>query len=287
MSSISLINISTNIIYTLIDVEDIFKDLKRNTIHIQYDKKHATFSLSEYNILGEGDGVPGPQGPEGPPGPKGDKGDTGDIGPQGIQGNTGPQGLTGEQGPAGTNGVGVPAGGTTGQILAKASNTDFDTEWIAAPTGGSFQFPVGYVYISSDPTNPATLFGYGTWEVFAAGKTLVGLDAGDTDFDTVLETRGSKIHTLTVDEIPSHTHVQNPHTHVQNAHQHTGITASNTVATSGANPGRGTGTQGTIATTNATAVNQDATAVNQNTGGGAAHNNIQPSIVVYMFRRTA
>lgn len=40
-------------------------------------------------------------------------------------------------GPAGANGVGVPAGGTTGQILAKNSNTDYDTEWVDDAGGGT------------------------------------------------------------------------------------------------------------------------------------------------------
>lgn len=49
-------------------------------------------------------------------------------------------GLTGAQGPAGaagTDGEGVPVGGTTGQVLAKASDTDYDTEWVAASAGGA------------------------------------------------------------------------------------------------------------------------------------------------------
>ena len=40
-------------------------------------------------------------------------------------------GAVGPQGPAGANGQGVPVGGTTGQVLAKASGTDYDTEWVA------------------------------------------------------------------------------------------------------------------------------------------------------------
>ena len=51
----------------------------------------------------------------------------------------GPQGPTGAVGPAGADGadgVGVDAGGTTGQVLAKASGTDYDTEWVDQTGGG-------------------------------------------------------------------------------------------------------------------------------------------------------
>lgn len=46
---------------------------------------------------------------------------------------TGVTETTGEQGPQGETGaagVGVPSGGTTGQVLAKASATNYDTEWV-------------------------------------------------------------------------------------------------------------------------------------------------------------
>ena len=72
-------------------------------------------------------GERGPQGIQGPPGATGPKGDTGATGPKGDTGDTG------EQGPAG---VGVPAGGSAGQVLAKASGTDYDTEWINQSGGG-------------------------------------------------------------------------------------------------------------------------------------------------------
>ena len=64
---------------------------------------------------------------------QGDKGDKGDTGEQGPQGEIGPQG---EQGEKGEPGEGVPTGGTTGQILQKKSNDDFDTEWINPPITG-------------------------------------------------------------------------------------------------------------------------------------------------------
>lgn len=92
-------------------------------------------------------GIQGEKGDTGEQGPKGDKGDTGVQGPKGDtgatgatgpKGDTGPQGetgatgATGPQGPAGADGVGVPAGGTTGQVLKKASGTDYDAEWADA-----------------------------------------------------------------------------------------------------------------------------------------------------------
>jgi len=47
----------------------------------------------------------------------------------------GPQGPAGTNGTNGTNGQGVPTGGTTGQVLRKASGTNYDTEWAAAASG--------------------------------------------------------------------------------------------------------------------------------------------------------
>ena len=121
--------------------------------------------LSTVQIAGGGGGehvpIPGPEGPEGPPGPKGDKGDTGPAGPKGEpgpQGEQGPKGDTGERGPEGPQGAqgeqgipgakgeqgspgaqgepgpGVPLGGTAGQVLAKASEADYDTNWVDGVT---------------------------------------------------------------------------------------------------------------------------------------------------------
>lgn len=60
-------------------------------------------------------------------------------------------------------------------------------------------YPVGSIYINAtDATNPATLLGFGTWTAFGAGKVMVGIDSGDTDFDTAEETGGSKTGTFDV-----------------------------------------------------------------------------------------
>lgn len=135
-------------------------------------------------------------------------------------------------------------------------------------TGGELQingtnvlekvYPVGSIYINaSNSTNPATLLGFGTWVAFGAGKVIVGLDSSDTDFDTAEETGGAKTHTLTTSEIPSHTH---------------------SLSTSD-NPG-GTGA---IEVAGGAPTSTQTT---QATGGGGAHNNLQPYIVAYMWKRT-
>jgi hypothetical protein len=133
----------------------------------------------------------------------------------------------------------------------------------ASPPGGSEAFPVGSVFIAVVSTNPATLLGYGTWSAFGAGRVLVGLDAGQTEFDTVEETGGAKIHTLTEAEMPAHVHNQ---TRLPTA---TGGVTGFTVDTS---------MSGTPATTGVDTGSK---------GGGGAHNNLQPYIVVYMWKRTA
>lgn len=54
--------------------------------------------------------------------------------------------IKGEQGEAGAKGdagEGVPIGGMTGQILAKKTDADYDTEWIAVTSGGSSELPTG------------------------------------------------------------------------------------------------------------------------------------------------
>jgi len=53
------------------------------------------------------------------------------------------------------------------------------------------------------------------------GRVPVGQDTAQAEFNVLGEVGGAKTHTLSVTEMPSHTHVQNSHTHVQDAHNHT------------------------------------------------------------------
>lgn len=63
----------------------------------------------------------------------------------------GGSGGSGTQGPAGADGEGVPTGGTAGQILAKIDSTDFNTEWVDAPTGGSGSGSSTFVGLTDTP----------------------------------------------------------------------------------------------------------------------------------------
>ena len=101
-------------------------------------------------------GIQGETGATGATGPQGPQGEKGDTGPQGPQGEQGIQGIQGPAGTNGTDGIGVPAGGTTGQVLSKASGTDYDTEW-TTPQGGSAD---EYTYAILE--NPSKADGTGT-----------------------------------------------------------------------------------------------------------------------------
>lgn len=142
-------------------------------------------------------------------------------------------------------------------------------------------YPVGCIYTTTVSTNPATVFGFGTWAAFGSGRCLVGLDSGQTEFDTVEETGGAKTHTLTTGEMPAHSHgVTDPgHTHVE----------QNNSATTGGLAGwaaRDTSTSTPVATGYSTQSAVTGVTID-NAGSDGAHNNLQPYIVVYFFKRTA
>lgn len=68
-------------------------------------------------------------------------------------------------------------------------------------------YPVGSYYMSSVNTNPATLFGVGTWSRIP-GRMLIGVDESDPTFSGPNLTGGEKAHTLSVSEVPSHSSSQ-------------------------------------------------------------------------------
>lgn len=123
-------------------------------------------------------------------------------------------------------------------------------------------YPVGSIFQSTNNTNPSTFIG-GTWERFGNGRVLVGVDEADTDFSTPNKTGGDKTHKLTADEM-AHKHIQ---TEQFNSAYSTNTGHKFTVGESVASDV--IKTSGVVDVTN------------------QAHNNLQPYITVYMWRRTA
>ena len=96
---------------------------------------------------------------------------------------------------------------TFGDNTTKFATTAFVQAALAAI------YPVGSIYTNAtNSTNPGTLFGFGTWVAFGAGRVMVGFNGSDPLFDAAEETGGSKdavvvshTHTATVTD-PGHTH---------------------------------------------------------------------------------
>lgn len=121
-----------------------------------------------------------------------------------------------------------------------------------------FIYPVGSIYMSYSHNDPASMFG-GTW-VRLTGGFLWASQAGDI----IGQTGGEKTHTLTVDELPAHTHT---------------IPVANTAT-------------GSNTASNKIRYNNDASSyigsiASDSTGEGTAHNNMPPYIQVSIWRRTA
>lgn len=136
-------------------------------------------------------------------------------------------------------------------------------------------YPVGSIYINAtSSTNPATLLGFGTWVAFGAGRVPVGLDAGNAAFDTAEETGGSA-DAITV----SHTHTA---TVTDPGHVHTIATFDNLQGGSNGPNVRGSGSAN--ATTNSAVTGISVS--NSTTGSSGTNANLQPYIVVRMWKRT-
>lgn len=159
-----------------------------------------------------------------------------------------------------------------GNLTVKSITTETET---SVSVDMNTIYPVGSIYMSVNNVNPSTLFG-GTWKQI---KDKFLLSCGDVY--TAGTTGGEATHTLTTNEMPQHTHIQNAHSHTQNYHTWYND-ASNYDARLASSSGGYHGMAGTYGY-----ATQAATAVNQNTGGSQAHNNMPPYLAVYMWKRTA
>lgn len=133
-------------------------------------------------------------------------------------------------------------------------------------------FPVGSIVIKADNEDYSNWLGF-TWERTLVGRVAVGINSSDTDFDTIGETGGEKTHTLTTQEMPSH--------------DHAGLRwiGNNNYPIS---LNQGSASSGYQLQYNATANPFSEGTINTNTtGGGQAHNNLQPYQVVAYWKRVS
>ena len=134
------------------------------------------------------------------------------------------------------------------------------TSWVVE--GIDNFYPIGSIYQSTAPTNPATFMG-GVWERFGNGRVLVGVDETDADFNAANKQGGEKAHTLTIDELPSHSHRQ--YVSANNGNDSIRRDWDSDGSGRAYDQGMNTGS----------------------TGGDKPHNNLQPYITIYRWHRIA
>lgn len=177
-------------------------------------------------------------------------------------------------------------------------------------------YPVGSIYMSleQDEETKDTDGKYGC-KLANLGGTWARLEdrflVGASSTYVINTTGGEATHTLTVAEMPSHTHTQNSHTHTQAAHRHSllggksniNLWSANAISlkhsssksaclaaveltpSSDTNVYQSTNSNSQYYVQTTTPTINGTTATNNNTGGGQAHNNLPPYLAVYMWKR--
>lgn len=164
-------------------------------------------------------------------------------------------------------------------------------------------YPVGSIYMSVNNVSPQTFLG-GTWTAWGSGKVPVGVNANDSDFATAEKTGGEKKHQLTTNEMPSHRHIgQYSYTKTYTNHSQKPTDPPTQVLE--VNQGtREVEVQYKVITDNVTTASYYASGSGPtndiffsekvksqygvaDNGSDIAHNNLQPYITCYMWKRTA
>jgi len=131
-------------------------------------------------------------------------------------------------------------------------------------------YPVGTIYETTssdlDTVEKVNAHFGGTWEFYGAGRVLVAKST-DTEFDTIGKTGGEKTHTLTVSEMPTHSHTTMTDIVHSDGKEVTGEIMNVEIFY-----GNGRRRYSNIVS---------------NSGGGGSHNNLPPYQVVYRYRRTS
>lgn len=124
-------------------------------------------------------------------------------------------------------------------------------------------YPVGSIYMSATISEPGLISAIlgGTWQTWGTGRVPVAVDPSQTEFNTPEKTGGEKTHALIVNEMPAHKHTLN-------GYGNQGASGSQVWRFGGGGSIKSDDLVGS-------------------TGGGQAHNNLQPYITCYFYKRTA
>jgi ligand-binding SRPBCC domain-containing protein len=174
--------------------------------------------------------------------------------------------------------------GTTGVTQSYGDNTTKLSTTAFVQAALVLIYPIGSIYTATVSTNPATLFGFGTWTAFGAGRVLIGNGGGFTAGAT-----GGSADAIVV----SHTHTFSATTGTTSL---TGtfqaskpasasgiVSVQSTGLAGGADGSQVSATQYAISASHSHSVS----GTTDSTGASATNANLQPYIVVYMWQRTA
>jgi microcystin-dependent protein len=173
-------------------------------------------------------------------------------------------------------------------------------------------YRVGSLYFTTENINPGTWMTETTWVAWGQGRTILGMGTSDSDpngdvtYSTVEAKGGSRIHELTIAEMPAHSHPVSAHTHpyTNGTGSLSGIRSANTgypVSSGVFQESINGGEQGTAVGNNqyltdnvirfnlskgGFAINENTTALTtDDVGSDNSHNNLQPYITCYLWKR--
>ena len=137
----------------------------------------------------------------------------------------------------------------TGDSLEQIINKLIDDKILA---DNMKKYPVGKIVLSTENINPAEYLGFGTWKAWGSGKVPVGVDTENSNFNTVEKEGGEQSHSLTINEIPEHSHDFNVTTGSNGSHQHS---FSATTSSSGTHQHTGNKLESGVNSSSSAAVN--------------------------------
>lgn len=187
----------------------------------------------------------------------------------------------------------ISISGTAARATADSNGDKIDDTYLKKATVIDVIYPVGSIYMSMVDTDPATLFGVGTWARISQGRMLLGAD--DSTYKAGA-TGGEATHTLTAAEMPVHSHGMDGNGNHRHYIANTDENSGGWLGSNGYMEHKETrnsyenfelyGT-GRDASVGLTSNNGWHTHNIQNSGGGQAHNNMPPYLVCYIWQRTA